>query len=424
MHYSDVAKRYYDDTKNRILENVLAAEEYSGSSQADTDGEREKKEKNIMVSTKTSSATRIRGGKGIIAAACALVMIGSGAVVMHGLKEAVEPATSSRPDRLMEMSVTSSDEDMTSDSQDHEADEEDTKEKNTTEVKEKTSAEEEKKTDSRQTANSTVTSADGEDSSREEKPAANNESSTANESRAVSYELDGDNFVNDDILNEVNEAAFICGGTITSKDIYGRTASNDFRPLSEYADPTVVTRLYFRCTLDLDGTCFKGSEVFSYLPQTREYDAATGDMELIIPIGKKQTEDMGDFAGNYAEDVNQIDNIDLYNVGDKMLVEYYIDGTEIHAQDYYRYDPDDKIYHNTSYYVPSLREEYSSQENMTNYLLNTFKGGSPETAEQWVGSLGESSVIRSIPSKRFSSGQVVSVNYSLNDNCYVIYTAE
>ena len=44
MRYSDVAKKYYKDTKNRIFENVLAAEGYSGErSENKTNGEKNKK---------------------------------------------------------------------------------------------------------------------------------------------------------------------------------------------------------------------------------------------------------------------------------------------------------------------------------------------------------------------------------------------
>ena len=71
-----------------------------------------------------------------------------------------------------------------------------------------------------------------------------------------------------------------------------------------------------------------------------------------------------------------------------------------------------------------MRRGGEYKESTYNYILNTLKGGTPEAAEQWVNYLGESYMIEYIPSMRFASGEVVSVNYSQPDGCYVIYVAE
>ncbi|WP_074961065.1 hypothetical protein [Ruminococcus albus] len=244
------------------------------------------------------------------------------------------------------------------------------------------------------------------------------------------YGFDEDNYVDDSLKADIDSATIICEGTVTSKAIYGRSRNDDFKPLSDYSESELdnVGRLYFRCTVKLDGTCFKGQEYIRYLSQTRNYDPASGDMIVVIPAGRKITSDDDEFAPTYASTESEIDNADLFNVGEKLIVEYvmqeYDNSWNISGEDIYRYEQESYMYHRTSFYVPALRDENMGYESMTNYLLNTFKGGSVEAAEKWISYLGESSTIKCIPSKRFAPGKVVSVNPSYAENGFIIYVAE
>lgn len=461
MRYSDVAQKYYKDTKNRILENVLAAENGGERSDGRIIGEKESKEKNIM----TNSTATVRNSKGIIAAACALVMLGSSTFVMHRLRTSDDREVSSRPDKVKSTVVTSSDEDTTSEV--NEEDNETAPDADDSISEKSEEKKQEKKNDSGKTTsaaekadNSTIITLTDNSAKKTDTSTKSDNStpvSTVNDSTAaadssvkadsngssadirqadstadIDYSLDEDNYINDDARREVDEAAFICEGTVTSKEIYGRTRTDEFKPLSEYTEDEMenVGRLYFRCTVRLDGRCFKGSELVPYLSQLREYDAASGDMVVTIPIGRRTSEYDDEFAGTYAETIDEADNTDLYNVGEKLLLAYYMELEDgalwKHAENVYRYDEYESMYHNVAYYVPTLKEEHEIEDydGVMNYVLNTFKGGTPEAAEHWLSYLGKSYMIKYIPSKRFASGEVVSVNYSQPDGCYVIYVAE
>ena len=449
MRYSDVAKKYYKDTKNRIFENVLAAEGYSGErSENKTNGEKKNKEKIIM----TNSTARIRKSRNVIAAACALVMLGSSAFVMNKLKTADDRAASSRPDKVKSTVVTSSDEDISSEVSEEDnytiydsdnSEEEKSAEKNSDsgrsdtnekpdkkEVKENASSAAEKNDDIRQTDDSTdVTTAVNDSSQPETSSDASDESQQAESTADIDYSLDEDSYVDEAVMWDLNVFNFIGEGTVTSKDIYGRTANEDFKPLNEYTEDEIgnVRRLYFRCAVRLDGKCIKGEELMPYLSQTPDYDPVSGDMMVDIPIAKTYGGD-DIFAGNYAASLDEVNDIDLYNVGEKLLLEFYVreldDGWTIDGNDTYRYDPVDKVYHQSAFYIPTMKEVSESKDSMTNYITNTLKGGTPEAAEQWVSHLGESYTIKYIPSKRFASGEVVNVDYSFTENCYVICVAE
>ena len=72
--------------------------------------------------------------------------------------------------------------------------------------------------------------------------------------------FDDDEYVSFELTELVNNTTILCEGTITSKEIYGRTIKNEFKPLKDYSESELdnMGRLYYRCTLRLDGTCFKG----------------------------------------------------------------------------------------------------------------------------------------------------------------------
>ena len=248
---------------------------------------------------------------------------------------------------------------------------------------------------------------------------------------AVNYEggyiLDDDEYVSFELTELVNNTTILCEGTITSKEIYGRTIKNEFKPLKDYSESELdnMGRLYYRCTLRLDGTCFKGEEYLNDLSQSNDYDPANGEMIVIIPVPRKAEYSDG---GAYAEKEYEMEDPDLYSAGDKLLVGYNVvdtgDGINIFGNGTFKYDAADHMYHDSSFYVNAPSFDELTVESMTEYLINSFKGGSVETAEKWISYLGENSVIRNTPSKRFASGQVVSVRYSPADGGFVIYAAE
>ncbi len=248
---------------------------------------------------------------------------------------------------------------------------------------------------------------------------------------AVNYEggyiLDDDEYVSFELTELVNNTTILCEGTITSKEIYGRTRKNEFKPLKDYSESELdnMGRLYYRCTLRLDGTCFKGEEYLNDLSQSKDYDPANGEMIVIIPVPRKAEYSDG---GAYAEKEYEMEDPDLYSAGDKLLVGYNVvdtgDGINIFGNGTFKYDAADHMYHDSSFYVNAPSFDELTVESMTEYLINSFKGGSVETAEKWISYLGENSVIRNTPSKRFASGQVVSVRYSPADGGFVIYAAE
>ena len=448
MRYSDVAEKYYKETKNRILENVLAAEENSGErSRVITIGEKnniektENEERNIM----TNNSAKIRSNKGMIAAACAVFIMGSGIFAMNSLKAANDSGVSSRPDNMRETLVTTADEDTSSDVSEYEQEadtsaeaEEDSrketisrtdvkvkKDNSRDEVKEKTSDNAEKNNDSKP-----ADVPNDENDKGGHAQAGNDYVKDDSSAAEKNYLYDDVEFhVDEQLSKELKLASMICEGTITSKEIYGRTASEEFKPLSEYPANELdnIRRLYFRCTVKLDGTCFKGQQLKEKLDDTEQYIPATGDMELVIPIGKKLSDD--EFDEVYASRESEIDDPDLYNVGEKMVVQYdmseYDGKWSIVSEDAYRYDYNDHMYHNISFYVPNISyyEGYDYHESMMNWLISAKVGNNVSEAEDWLNFLGEDYTIRYEPSKR-SSGSVLYMAYSLPDNCYLIFAAE
>ena len=177
--------------------------------------------------------------------------------------------------------------------------------------------------------------------------------------------------------------------------------------------------------MKLDGTCFKGEEYLNDLSQSYDYDPTSGEMIVIIPVPRKAEYSDG---GAYAEKEYEMEDPDLYSAGDKLLVGYNVvdtgDGINIFENGTFKYDAADHMYHDSSFYVNAPSFDELTVESMTEYLMNSFKGGSVETAEKWISYRGENSVIRYTPSKRFASGQVVSVRYSPADGGFVIYAAE
>ena len=467
MRYSDVARKYYKDTKNRILENVLAAENGGERSDGRIIGERESKEKNIM----TNSTAIIRNSKGIIAAACALVMLGSSTFVMHRLRASDDREVSSRPDKVKSTVVTSSDEDTSSEV--NEEDNETAPDADDSTSEKSAEKKQEKKNDSGETT-SAAEKADNsnvvvlkDDSAKKTDTGTNSDNSTpvstVNDSTAaadssskadsngssadirqadstadIDYSLDEDNFVDETLLWEIEKFHFIGEGTITSKELYGCTTKNDvngyisddeYKPFTEFSEGEIdsVKRWYFRCTVKFDGKCYRGAEYMSYIAQTALYDQKSGDMIINIPVGRGYQNYSDIFLLNHIA-TEEDKNTDRYSVGEKVLVEIIFvpndNGWDIYPNDIYRYDINDSMYHHFGYYISEMRRGGEYKESTYNYILNTLKGGTPEAAEQWVNYLGESYMIEYIPSMRFASGEVVSVNYSQPDGCYVIYVAE
>ncbi|EGC02516.1 hypothetical protein [Ruminococcus albus] len=455
MRYSDVAQKYYKDTKNRILENVLAAENGGERSDGRIIGERESKEKNIM----TNSTAIIRNSKGIIAAACALVMLGSSTFVMHRLRASDDREVSSRPDKVRSTVVTSSDEDTSSEVNEEDNEtapdaDDSTSEKSAEKKQEKkndsgetTSAAEKadnsnvvvlkddsaKKTDNGtnsdnstpvSTVNDSTASADSSSKADITDPSA--DSQQADSTADIDYSLDEDSYVNEDLYRQIDRDFFLCEGTVFSKEIYGDSVDGEYKPLSEYAPEEFekVRSLYIRFDVKLDGICLKGEDMKPF------YAMNTGiedEMSLAVPADEEIYINNGISTDYYLTYIKN-GSPDIFNIGDKVLIERYgrayIDGRLRDEQVLFKYDFIDKMYHYCSYYLSIGDYDVDIRGGITNYILNTFKGGTPEAAEQWVNYLGESYTIKYIPSMRFASGEVVSVNYSQPDGCYVIYVAE
>jgi len=455
MRYSDVAQKYYKDTKSRILENVLAAENGGERSDKRIIGERESKEKKIM----TNSTATVRNSKGIIAAACALVMLGSSTFVMHRLRASDDREVSSRPDNVKSTVVTSSDEDTTSEV--NEEDNETAPDADDSTAEKSAEKKQEKKNDSGKTTsaaekadNSTIITLT-DNSAKKTDTGTNSDNSTpvstVNDSTAaadssvkaditdssadsqqadstadIDYSLDEDSYVSNVVLSEVNKATFLCEGTVTSRDIYGDTTDGDYKSLSEYSPEELekVRSLYFIYTVKLDGICLKGEDMKPYFTMNTGAEdemrvAAPADEEIYINNGIST-----DYYLTYIKNGSP----DIFNVGDKMLIERDrhtdISGWIRDVQELFKYDTNEKLYRHYTYYTNNRTHDTVGLESFTNYITNTLKGGTPEAAEQWVNYLGESYMIEYIPSMRFASGEVVSVNYSQPDGCYVIYVAE
>ena len=60
MHYSDVAEKYYNDTKKKILENVLAAEGYR-SERPDEEENKGNIKREIKIMTNTDARNKKQG---------------------------------------------------------------------------------------------------------------------------------------------------------------------------------------------------------------------------------------------------------------------------------------------------------------------------------------------------------------------------
>ncbi|MBO5558336.1 hypothetical protein, partial [Ruminococcus sp.] len=242
----------------------------------------------------------------------------------------------------------------------------------------------------------------------------------------IDYSLDEDNFVNEDLYRQIDRDFFLCEGTVISKDIYGDSVDGEYKPLSEYAPEEFekVRSLYIRFNVKLDGICLKGENMKPYYTMNTGIEdemslAVSADEEIYINNGIST-----DYYLTYIKNGSP----DIFNIGDKVLIERYgrayIDGRLREEQVLFKYDFIDKMYHYCSYDLSIGDYAVDIRGDITNYILNTFKGGTPEAAEQWVNYLGESYMIEYIPSMRFASGEVVSVNYSQPDGCYVIYVAE
>ena len=405
----------------------------------------------------TNSTARIRKSRNVIAAACALVMLGSSAFVMNKLKTADDRAASSRPDKVKSTVVTSSDEDISSEvseednytiydsdnseeeknaeksseksaEKNSESGRSDTNEKSDKkEVKENASSAAEKNDDSSQTDDSTaVTTAVNESSQPETSSDASNESQQAESTADIDYSLDEDSYVNEDLYRLIDRDFFLCEGTVFSKEIYGDSVDGEYKPLSEYAPEEFekVRSLYIRFNVKLDGICLKGEDMKPF------YAMNTGiedEMSLAVPADEEIYINNGISTDYYLTYIKN-GSPDIFNIGDKVLIERYgrayIDGRLRDEQVLFKYDFTDKMYHYCSYYLSIGDYDVDIRGGITNYILNTFKGGTPEAAEQWVNYLGESYTIKYIPSKRFASGEVVNVEYSFTENCYVICVAE
>ena len=293
MRYSDVAEKYYKDTKSRILQNVLAAEENgSERSQDIIIGEKENKEKIIMTNGEVRKSTaKIRNNKGMIAAACAIVMIGSGAFAMNTFRSADTKGVSSRPDNMKEVVATTSDEDSSYNEQKDDTEAEtDTKTDDDTKTEEKKEdisrvEVKEKKTDSsiadvkeKTTVNNrtevnenTAVTADNNDNNtqtneisdendrgRHAEAGKDFEGYNEEDNRELPYD-NVDIYVSPDLSDLLEDATTVFNGTITSVELYGRTRDDQFKPLSEYSESELenVGRLYFRCNVTADGQVFK-----------------------------------------------------------------------------------------------------------------------------------------------------------------------
>ncbi|WP_294481439.1 hypothetical protein [uncultured Ruminococcus sp.] len=456
MRYSDVAEKYYKDTKKRILENVLAAENNSSErSRTITIGEKsnieniENEEINIMTNNRmTNNGAKIRNSKGIIAAACAVVVMGSGVFALNSMKAANSSNVSSRPESLKDIVVTA-DEDSASETSENEKNDDtakvdekkeeisrvDVKEKkdsSTAEVKEKNDSKTEAKENTSGNAETNNNSTPSNDQSdvidRGGHAHALNDETMYNDRN---YQFDEDNYVSVEFDREIDDATIICGATVTSRELYGVLSKFDVRPISEFNNNELenINTLEYKCTVKFDGQWFKGTDLMDKLSQVPQYNSSTGELEVMVPLGRKITDD-DDNGWYYASKQDEIEFPELCSVGEKVMLKLELNdfagNIGLCGEDVFIYDNDDKMYHSEQFYVTKLGYEgsYEYKESMNNYLLNTFKGGTVEKAEQWVSYLGDTSIIKRIPSKRFSSGQVAEICYSLPDNCFVIFVAE
>lgn len=107
MRYSDAAEKYYNDTKKRIFENVIAAAE-NGDDRPDCTTEKivHKKEHITMSRTENKEKYEIRRNKGAIAAAvCAVMILGGGGIALNKMNtdtDTQKPATAAEQQVIVE----------------------------------------------------------------------------------------------------------------------------------------------------------------------------------------------------------------------------------------------------------------------------------------------------------------------------------
>ena len=107
MRYSDAAEKYYNDTKKRIFENVIAAAE-NGDDRPDSTTEKivHKKEHITMSRTENKEKYEIRRNKGAIAAAvCAVMILGGGGIALNKMNtdtDTQKPATAAEQQVIVE----------------------------------------------------------------------------------------------------------------------------------------------------------------------------------------------------------------------------------------------------------------------------------------------------------------------------------
>ena len=397
-------------------------------------------------------------------------MLGSGAAAMNLIKPNNSKEPLSQAENIVHTAITTSDEDTDISSAEKD-DEKKDNDSSIAEVKEKTSGKTndttEKKDDKKKTDNSSVKEKNNnsntdnvtqtvqnnaenkENTDSKTDTVSNNDQDTKTDSKedpgantiedvtdpAIpdydKYENKKNVTIDSELLREVDEAAVICEGTVTSQVIYGRTATETFKPLSDFSDNEKdnIIRLYYRCTVDLDKGFYKGEDKMDVIDSFEDHDADTGELVVVIPVGKKLStaEDL-ETGINYASTEEEINDPDLYCIGTKILLEYYIDESNgssgVIGHDLYRWDFNDHRYHTSSDYIPTMIcYDTPYREQMTDYILSTFEGQHPARAEDWCLSHGYAFAEMNAGSEKYATGSILEVSWDEPEDRYSIILA-
>ena len=108
------------------------------------------------------------------------------------------------------------------------------------------------------------------------------------------------------------------------------------------------TGLEYKCTVKFDGQWFKGADLMDKLSQVPQYNSSTGELEVMVPLGRKITDD-DDNGWYYASKQDEIEFPELCSVGEKVMLKLELNdfagNIGLCGEDVFIYDNDDKMYH-------------------------------------------------------------------------------
>ena len=476
MHYSDVAEKYYNDTKKRILENVLAAEEKRGGRPAEK-GNEERRSGEIKVMTNRevrNEKAKIRSKHGtLIAAACALVVLGSAAAAMNMMKVPKNTELSSKAEIVERTAVTSAEKkeevsDAANDTDSTQADtassaaEEDTDISYNTEDTSKADNDKRKADTSKaEETNNSTNSLDNTSSNTDTRTdtvtqpvqdktqdSRADTNSTADSKTDITsdliddkdtsdpqiadydkYEKKNDVIINSELLSELDNAGVICEGTVTSQVICGRTADEVVKPLDDFTEDEVgdIRRLYYRCTVTIDAGVYKGEDKMNVVDSFEEHDANTGELVFFAPVGKKLDYSNDPYDSCYAAAREEIADDYLFCRRNKVLLVYFMDENggnyAVTAQDIYIWQDEFHEYRKYSDFIPTMTNDDAYRDQMTDYILSTFEGKDPSAAEDWAVYHGKGYSEKSAGSEKYDTGRILQVTWDDDNGLYSIITA-